>query len=118
MSHAAGWAWIFWFLVALSAPCLLFMVLFFPETSRNVVGNGSIQPARYLQLPFTLKQFMKHWEGNEGGGKTNLRIPNPLRSLAVLRRKDNMAVVLALGLMYAVYSRCAGFFACIAMWRS
>jgi MFS family permease len=36
-----GWRSIFWFLAAISPCCLLAIILFLPETSRHVVGDGS-----------------------------------------------------------------------------
>ncbi|GAB7353452.1 hypothetical protein MBLNU459_g3915t2 [Dothideomycetes sp. NU459] len=39
-----GWRSIFWFLVILSGVIMVPLVLAFPETGRNVVGNGSLPP--------------------------------------------------------------------------
>jgi hypothetical protein len=67
------------------------------------VGNGSIPPAAHLRLPISI--FMRHWE--EDGGepvRQRGRMPNPLKSLKILLRKDNAVVLLAYGLMYAVYT--------------
>ncbi|KAH0538684.1 hypothetical protein FGG08_004759 [Glutinoglossum americanum] len=36
-----GWRWIFWFLSIASGVCLTAIIIFLPETARNVVGNGS-----------------------------------------------------------------------------
>ncbi|KAK1974966.1 major facilitator superfamily domain-containing protein [Colletotrichum cereale] len=47
MTRYAGWHSIFWLLAALSAATLLSMALFFPETCRKVVGNGSVPPQRW-----------------------------------------------------------------------
>ncbi|TEA21034.1 Itaconate transport protein [Colletotrichum sidae] len=42
LSDTLGWRSIFWFLVVMAVCCLLFILLFLPETLRNLVGNGSI----------------------------------------------------------------------------
>ncbi|TDZ68043.1 Itaconate transport protein [Colletotrichum trifolii] len=42
LSDTLGWRSIFWFLVIMAVCCLLFILLFLPETLRNLVGNGSI----------------------------------------------------------------------------
>jgi len=103
LSYAAGWEWIFWFLTIVASLCLALVAIFLPETSRNIVGNGSARPARRLCRP--LWKIMCHWKDGDdepprGGG----RIPNPLRSVKILLRKDNAVVILACGLMYAVYT--------------
>ncbi|KAK6082569.1 hypothetical protein SCUP515_02324 [Seiridium cupressi] len=103
LSYAAGWNWVFWFLAIVTGPCLVFVILLLPETSRDVVSNGSLKPPTYSRLPFTT--VMCHWPKNvEGPPREGGRIPNPLGCLKVLLRRDNAVVVLAWGFMYAVYS--------------
>ncbi|KIW42174.1 uncharacterized protein PV06_05747 [Exophiala oligosperma] len=48
LTYAAGWARIFWFLAMASGSCLLLMLVFLPETARNIVCNGFIRPLKYL----------------------------------------------------------------------
>lgn len=94
----------FWFLTIVTISGLLLIILFLPETNRNIVGNGSIPPPTVLRLPIPFKSFMQH---HQVGGKPEamvFRMPNPFRSLKILFRKDNAVVVLAWGLMYTVYS--------------
>jgi multidrug resistance protein len=40
-----GWHWIFWFLTILGSSFLLIVWLVFPETSRQIVDNGSVLPS-------------------------------------------------------------------------
>ena len=47
LAQYLGWRSIFWFLVIFTGLLLMVFAFFFPETCRNVVGNGSI-PARGL----------------------------------------------------------------------
>jgi MFS family permease len=106
LSYAAGWAWIFWFLTIVTGLSLLGIIFLLPETSRNIVGNGSIPPAAHLRLPIPI---MRHWEdySDRGEGEPARhggRMPNPLQSLKILLRMDNAVVVLAYGLMYALYT--------------
>ncbi|KAK2050113.1 MFS general substrate transporter [Colletotrichum somersetense] len=42
LSDKLGWRSIFWFLVVMAVCCTLFILLFLPETLRNLVGNGSV----------------------------------------------------------------------------
>ncbi|KAI0785014.1 major facilitator superfamily domain-containing protein [Abortiporus biennis] len=44
LAQGLGWRAIFWFLVISSGFCLVVMILFFPETFRAIVGDGSIRP--------------------------------------------------------------------------
>src|ERR1700712_3433937 len=44
LSQYAGWPWIFWFLVIFAVGFFVPFLIFFPETCRKVVGNGSIPP--------------------------------------------------------------------------
>ncbi|KAK4466228.1 major facilitator superfamily domain-containing protein [Cladorrhinum samala] len=41
LSEYLGWRWIFWFLAILASANLVFLFLFFPETCRRIVGDGS-----------------------------------------------------------------------------
>ncbi|KAK3941808.1 MFS general substrate transporter [Diplogelasinospora grovesii] len=102
LSYAAGWPWIFWFLVIASGLCLAAMVLFLPETCIHIVGNGSIRPPKLLRLP--VPRLMRHWCDTDIVQVPKWRIPNPLsRSITILSRRDNACVILACGLLYVVY---------------
>lgn len=102
LTHSASWTWIFWFLCIAAGSCLSVMILFLPETSRNIVGNGSIKPTKYLRLPWSI--FMCH--GTDSGSATTRKkqMPSPLRSLKILTRRDNIIIVLACGLLYVIYT--------------
>ena len=78
------------------------MALFLPETSRNIVGNGSIPPRKYLQLPFG--NIMRHWKDDDVIKPYKWRVPNPLTSLIILFKKDNAVIISACGLLYVVYT--------------
>ena len=101
MAYAGGWQWIFWFLTIASACCLAMMAVSLPETARNIVGNGSKPPPVAIRLPY--KHFMNHWARDLSPGRPQLRIPNPLKSLTLLFRKDTFLLVLAGGILYTVY---------------
>ncbi|RMZ91768.1 hypothetical protein DV736_g1022, partial [Chaetothyriales sp. CBS 134916] len=44
LAQYLGWRSIFWFLTITGATFLLLFAVFFPETARNQVGNGSVPP--------------------------------------------------------------------------
>lgn len=102
IAFSAGWAWIFWFLAIASGVCLALMIFFLPETSRNIVGNGSRKPPVYLVLPFSRRLGRRMT--NEEQTPQKMQAPNPLKSLVILLRKDNATIILACGLLYAVYT--------------
>lgn len=104
LAYAAGWEWIFWFLTIVTVSGLAIVGFCLPETSRSIVGNGAIKPPKVLRLPIPLTTFMQHYRVERTSKAGVLRVPNPLRSLKILFRRDNAVVVLAWGLMYAVYS--------------
>ena len=102
LSYAAGWTWIFWFLCIAAGLCLSIMILFLPETSRNIVGNGSIRPPKHLRLPFTV--IMCHWKESDTAPDHKWRMPNPLKSLKIITRRDNAVIILACGILYIIYT--------------
>lgn len=102
LTYAAGWTWIFWFLCIAAGLCLSIMAFFLPETSRNIVGNGSIRPLKHLRLP--IPTLMCHWKESDVVASHKWRMPNPLKSLTILTRKDNTIIILACGILYAIYT--------------
>ncbi|KAI1469709.1 multidrug resistance protein [Daldinia caldariorum] len=103
LSYAAGWTWIFWFLSIAAGLCLVIIILFLPETSRSIVGNGSVRPPKHLRLP--IPTLMRRWvPDSDQSAQQARRIPNPLKSLTILTRKDNATIIFACGLLYVVYT--------------
>ncbi|OKL60718.1 hypothetical protein UA08_03990 [Talaromyces atroroseus] len=47
IDHFLGWRWIFWFLVILAGAYATLIAVFYPETCRAVVGNGSVPSAKW-----------------------------------------------------------------------
>lgn len=56
LAQYLGWRSIFWFLTILAAITLIAMLLFFPETCRRIVGDGSVRPHPVYR---TVWQMMK-----------------------------------------------------------
>ena len=102
LTYAAGWTWIFWFLCIAAGLCLSMMVFLLPETSRNIVGNGSMKPSKHLRLP--IPTLMRHWQDSEVVAAHKRRMPNPLKSLTILIRRDNTVIIIACGILYVVYT--------------
>lgn len=102
LTYAAGWTWIFWFLCIAAGSCLLMMIFLLPETSQNIVGNGSVRPSKHLRLPIPI--IMCHWKDTNIVADHKWRIPNPLKSLTILTRLDNLIIILACGILYVIYT--------------
>lgn len=102
IGYAAGWRWIFWFLVILSGSHFLVMLLFFPETHRNIVGNGSGTPKGIYWSFFTLFQKAELKKGNAHIPKSGRHYPNPLSCLPILANKESLIVIVLYSITYAV----------------
>lgn len=90
-----SWRWMFWFLVILAGTFLVPFVLTFPETGRNVVGNGSIPPqgwnmslVNYIQVRRQQQQQQSSLPPPPKRKNPNLRLPNPLNCLKLIFQKD------------------------------
>ncbi|KAI9824847.1 MAG: hypothetical protein M1819_000799 [Sarea resinae] len=118
LAQYLGWRSIFWFLAIISGLYLLVYALFMPETSRKVVGDGSIPPSDWwVMSPFQFwnarrekKRAIRKGQGcetdekakkaEELGKKRRFQFPNPLTSVVILREKDACIVIcfIALGM--------------------
>jgi multidrug resistance protein len=56
LSHYLGWRSIFWFLAVLVGVYMVPLVLWFPETGRTVVGNGSVEAQSRFVILFLRTQ--------------------------------------------------------------
>lgn len=110
-----GWRWIFWFLVILAGAFMVPFLIFFPETGRNVVGNGSIPPQGWNMslLNYLSVRRQKQIAGIDQLTRTvshqtltmkrPLRIPNPLHTLAVILEKDVGLLLFYNSLVYCAF---------------
>ncbi|KAI1349791.1 chloramphenicol resistance protein [Xylaria sp. FL0043] len=104
----AGWHWVFWFLLITGSVALLMIVLFLPETARNIVGNGKTLPSKWRR-PLVSRifgvQIPKAGRPSTAGAPTkkSSRTLNPLRSFRILFYKDSFLVLLISGVFYLIY---------------
>lgn len=116
LSEYLGWRAIFWFLTILSGAYLIPFLIIFPETGRNVVGNGSIPPqgwnislldffaVRSARKSETELTRARSQEEQERLARTRkLRFPNPLSTLRVIREKDAGLLLLYNSLVYTAF---------------
>jgi hypothetical protein len=113
LTQGFGWRAIFWFLVIFTGSHFVVMLLFFPETQRKIVGNGSIQPkglVYHTVLSLMRRTKAEHTEivavgeskDEKRSGKRRLRFPNPLACLPVLANRGSLLVILIIAINYAV----------------
>ena len=93
-----GWRWIFWFLTILSGSSLTAVLFTLPETARNLVKDGRVKPPRASMLPFP-QLFPLLWTSDSAPHR-RLHIPNPLKSLVLMKRKDRALLITTAGMIY------------------
>ncbi|PLB44838.1 MFS general substrate transporter [Aspergillus steynii IBT 23096] len=113
LAQYLGWRSIFWFLAIVSGLYLLPLLFFFPETARNVVGDGS-SPAQSWNRPF-IHYFYRNKatknastssssldrSGNKEPPKRSHKIalPNPLKPFKVVFHLNSIIVLLVTGVI-------------------
>lgn len=105
LSQYLGWRAIFWFLVIFSGAFMVPFLIFFPETARNVVGNGSLPPQKWnMSLISYVKARKTREEGVVGPANSRmqkLKFPNPLQTLAIVFQKDTSIVLFCNAILFA-----------------
>jgi MFS family permease len=110
LSQYAGWHWIFGFLGIAAATFFVPFFLFFPETCRVIVGNGSIPPPRLNQsLPTYLLEKQKRREGDievfirrdELAKNRKISFPNPMDTLRIVFSKTAGLILLSTSLLFS-----------------
>jgi MFS family permease len=102
-----GWRSIFYFLSVISPCCLAAIVLFLPETSRHIVGDGSTAASGVNKAlwPLLVPRELKEPEHLASTSNTrSCRFPNPLTSLTLLRNPGTTIAICTVGIYYAIYS--------------
>ncbi|KAF2215739.1 hypothetical protein CERZMDRAFT_109648 [Cercospora zeae-maydis SCOH1-5] len=109
-----GWRGIFWLLVMISTAFFVPLALFFPETCRKIVGNGSIPPPAWNRsvLNILTERRLRHqgvdmadsYARRESLARSRkISFPNPLLSLRLLAERPCALVLLANGISYGAY---------------
>ena len=120
LTEFLGWRAIFWFLAIMGVVYLIPFIITFPETCRNVVGNGSIPAQKwnvsllnYLQVRKYSRQHNKLPRERptqertaaqvEQASKRKLRWPNPLRAIRIIFEKDVGIVLFYTGIINVAF---------------
>ena len=120
LAQFLGWRSIFWFLVIIVGCFLVPYILTVPETSRNVVGNGSVPPQDWNMTLFEWLRFRKEEKSGNALSRTEtaearrlaqaelargrkLRWPNPLKAIHIIMEKDVAFVLFYNALIYTAF---------------
>ncbi|KAH7163382.1 major facilitator superfamily domain-containing protein [Dactylonectria estremocensis] len=111
LSEYLGWRSIFWFLAILAGVTIALVGVFFPETCRHIVGDGSITPPVMYR---SLRQIIKRRRGAsskaKGGESTEapktksqfkFKPPNVLEAILILFQKETGLLLLLGSLVFA-----------------
>ena len=103
LAEYLGWRSIFWFCVILTAVWLIPYVLLVPETSRNVVGNGSRVPRGWNMTLVDYVRLRRKPKTQSQTEKRKMRIPSPLRTLSIVFQKDMALLLVFNAMLYLVF---------------
>lgn len=107
LDHFLGWRSIFWFLTIMCSVLLVVLVVYFPETSRSVVGNGSIAPQRWNTTIHDVLRLRERRKLNVGlieeprSLTPRKRRPSPWDAIRIAGNKEDGIILLCGSLLYA-----------------
>ena len=110
ISQYLGWEWIFWFLTILSGLYFVFYLLFFPETCRKVVGDGSLYPPLINRdITSIMRERRRRRKGipvnermqAEVAKTYRLSMPNPFSTLSIIADRSSAIILVCGGLVVA-----------------
>ena len=110
IAEKLSWRWIFWMLGIASGLHLLILFVFFPETSRNLVGNGSEVPRSFLYHPahHRFRMMPYHQALKATSNLPKFRFPNPFSCLVALFQPSNFIIILVGSLQSSLFNSIAG----------
>lgn len=106
LSQYLGWQAVFWFLGVMAVLFFVPLVVFFPETCRRIVGDGSVQARGWNRSVYSWWKGRGHSLRDETDGelrRPKITFPNPLGTLRLLFHRPTGFVLLANGIIYASY---------------
>ena len=107
-----GWHSVFWFLLICAGVVLIPVALFFPETCRRVVDDGSVPPPRLSRCYMNTKvekrliaegQPIAYEKRDELARQRKLRFPNPLETVKIVFTKEAGFVLGYIGIVTCGY---------------
>ena len=113
-----GWHSVFWFLLICAVVVFVLGAIFFPETCRNVVGDGSAPPPKWSHCYINTKverRFISEGrpipydKRDELARNRNLRFPNPLETVRIVFTKEAGFILGYIGIV------CCGYYVTTAL---
>ncbi|KAJ3966936.1 MFS general substrate transporter [Lentinula raphanica] len=100
LSDGLGWRSIFWFLCIASGFACIVMLLFLPETLRQLVGDGSIAPSSIYRpiIPIISRHYSEWTSGSPRPPRRKFRNP-----LLLFKNLDILMLLLFNGIVYSVF---------------
>jgi multidrug resistance protein len=109
LAQYLGWRSIFWFLAIFSGVLLVLFIFLFPETCRNVVGNGSIPATGINQSVISWWQQRRkrlslgvdaEVERESKPERRKVAFPNPLATFKIIAEKESAIILLYNGFFF------------------
>ncbi|RFU28828.1 hypothetical protein B7463_g7510, partial [Scytalidium lignicola] len=96
-----GWRSVFWGLTIFAGAILIVFLFFFPETSRRIVGNGSIPPQPWNMSILTYINTRGKPKNTTTIPPRGFGFPNPIEALKVFLDPESCLVLTVGGIMVA-----------------
>lgn len=104
LAQYLGWRAIFYFLAIFSGILLVLFIFLFPETCRNVVGDGSIPAIGVNQSVLGWWQHRRQGPDATGGDpkpqKRKVAFPNPFATFKIIAEKESGIILLYNGFFF------------------
>jgi multidrug resistance protein len=106
LDHYLGWRAIFWFLTIFGGTMLLVILLFIPETGRNIVGNGSLPPQSWNRPLIEYLRLRKSPSSSADVTTTqrsSKKRPGLLSTIPIILDKETFLSMFFSGIIYTGY---------------
>lgn len=112
LAGTAGWRWIFWLLAILGGIFLALLLVFLPETARNLVGNGGLEATPWNRTLLSYLHDKRDPRKFDGGRSYQHQrqpsprirwLPNPFKSVRLLFYRDTALVLFVSAVAYMVF---------------
>lgn len=104
LSNYLGWGAIFWFLAIAAGTFFVPLLLFFPETCRGIVGNGSTPAVGWNRAIWSyFRTTTEVTPPASSVPRRRMNVPNPGSTLRLLSHRPVGLVLLANGVVFSSY---------------
>ncbi|CAI7636605.1 unnamed protein product [Penicillium glandicola] len=103
LSKYLGWEAIFWFLAIAAGTFFVPFLLFFPETCRSIVGNGSTPAVGWNLAIWSHFRTTTAITPPSSVPRKRVNVPNPCSTLRLLSHRPVGLVLLANGVVFSSY---------------